>query len=296
MAGFGTRPVSKKCRIPILKSFVKTSRYFAMNTEPLVTSPFEKLRGKRALVTGGGGGIGRAICLALAGAGARVAVTDRDPSAAAAVALELGAQHLSTICDVTSSISVQDAFGFAATALGGLDIVCANAGVSTMNRVGDLSEDEWDFNMTVNAKGVFLTNQAAVRLWEGTGTSGVIVNTASVAGKVGAPLLAHYCASKFAVIGFTQSLAKEVAGAGIRVNCVCPGYVRTAMQSREIDWEAKLRGMTPGAVRAEYLSLTPLRRLEEPEDVADAVLFLASDSARFITGEALNVSGGAYMD
>jgi NAD(P)-dependent dehydrogenase (short-subunit alcohol dehydrogenase family) len=266
-----------------------------MNTEQSAPRS-DSLQGKRALVTGGGGGIGRAICLALARAGAHVAVTDRDLTAAAAVADELGGRHFSTACDVTSSRSVADAFGAAAAALGGLDILCANAGVSTMNRVRDLSEEEWDFNMTVNAKGIFLTNRAAVRLWEATKTPGVIVNTASVAGKVGAPLLAHYCASKFAVVGFTQSLAKEVAGVGIRVNCVCPGYVRTAMQSREIEWEARLRGMTPEAVKAEYLALTPLRRLEEPEDVADAIIFLAGDSAKFITGEALNVSGGAYMD
>jgi NAD(P)-dependent dehydrogenase (short-subunit alcohol dehydrogenase family) len=117
-----------------------------------------------------------------------------------------------------------------------------------------------------------------------------------VAGKVGAPLLAHYCASKFAVVGFTQSLAKEVAAHGIRVNCVCPGYVRTAMQEREIKWESGLRGISPEAVLAEYVTLTPMARLEEPEDVADTVLFLASDLSRFVTGEALNVSGGAYMD
>jgi NAD(P)-dependent dehydrogenase (short-subunit alcohol dehydrogenase family) len=124
----------------------------------------------------------------------------------------------------------------------------------------------------------------------------VIINTASLAGKQGAPLLAHYAASKFAVVGFTQSLAREVAGHGIRVNCVCPGFVRTSMQDREVIWEAKLRGMTPEAVREEYLALTPLGRLEEPEDVADAVVFLASDAARFVTGEALNVTGGVRMD
>ena len=267
-----------------------------MNADQSITRPSAVLQGKRALVTGGGGGIGRAICLALAAAGAQVAVTDKDPAAAAAVALEMGPGHLSTACDVTAASSVADAFDLAVAAMGGIDIVCANAGVSTMNRVGDLSEDEWDFNMNVNAKGVFLTNRAAIRLWQGNKAPGVIVNTASVGGKAGAPFLAHYCASKFAVVGFTQSLAKEVAGAGIRVNCVCPGYVRTAMQSREIEWEARLRALTPDEVRAEYLSLTPMRRLEEPEDVADAVIFLAGDSARFITGESLNVSGGAYMD
>jgi NAD(P)-dependent dehydrogenase (short-subunit alcohol dehydrogenase family) len=162
--------------------------------------------------------------------------------------------------------------------------------------VVDLSEAEWDHNFAINAKGVFLTNQAAVRHWLAAGVKGVIVNTASLAGKQGVPLLAHYAASKFAVVGFTQSLAREVAGHGIRVNCVCPGFVRTSMQAREVEWEAMLRGMTPEAVRAEYVALTPLGRLEEPEDVADAVVFLASDAARFITGEALNVTGGVRMD
>jgi NAD(P)-dependent dehydrogenase (short-subunit alcohol dehydrogenase family) len=124
----------------------------------------------------------------------------------------------------------------------------------------------------------------------------VIVNTASMAGKTGAPLLAHYAASKFAVVGFTQSLAKEVESFGIRANCVCPGYVRTAMQARELQWEGTLRGLTPEAVRTEYVSLTPLGRIEEPEDVADVVLFLASDLSRFMTGEAVCVTGGAWMD
>ena len=165
-----------------------------------------------------------------------------------------------------------------------------------MNRVVDLGEAEWDHNMAVNAKGVFLTNQAAVRYWLAHRVRGVIVNTASLAGKQGVPLLAHYAASKFAVVGFTQSLAREVAEHGIRVNCVCPGFVRTGMQEREVEWEAKLRAMTPDAVRAEYIASTPLGRLEEPQDVADTVVFLASDAARFVTGEALNVTGGVRMD
>jgi NAD(P)-dependent dehydrogenase (short-subunit alcohol dehydrogenase family) len=180
--------------------------------------------------------------------------------------------------------------------LGGLDILCANAGISSMHLVADLDEAEWDRNMAVNAKGVFLSDRAAVRRWLADGTRGVIVNTASMAGKIGAPWLAHYSASKFAVVGFTQALAREVAPHGIRVNCVCPGFVRTTMQERELAWEASLRGMTTNAVRADYIAQTPLGRLEEPEDVADVVAFLASDAARFITGEAVNVTGGARMD
>jgi NAD(P)-dependent dehydrogenase (short-subunit alcohol dehydrogenase family) len=254
------------------------------------------LEGRLALVTGGGSGIGRAIVAALAGAGARVFVTDKNGEAASAVAREFGGKPLSAALDVTDAAATAQIFDEAWKRLGGLDIVCANAGVSTMNPVVDLTEAEWDANMDVNAKGVFLTNQAAVRRWRQADRPGVIVNTASLAAKVGAPLLAHYSASKFAVLGFTQALAREVSKHGIRVNCVCPGFVRTGMQEREIVWEAKLRGMTPDAVREEYISLTPLGRIEEPEDVADIVLFLASDLSRFLTGEAVNASGGVSMD
>jgi NAD(P)-dependent dehydrogenase (short-subunit alcohol dehydrogenase family) len=254
------------------------------------------LEGKRALVTGAGTGIGAAIARMLAKAGARVCVTDVNEAAAKALAAEVGGGAIAERLDVTDAAETDRAFDGAIAAFGGLDIVCANAGISTMNRVVDLTEAEWDANMAVNAKGIFLTNRAAVRRWLAAGTKGVIVNTASMAGKTGVALLAHYAASKFAVVGFTQSLAKEVGASGIRVNCVCPGYVRTAMQERELAWEGALRNMTAAAVRAEYVALTPLGRIEEPEDVADVVVFLASDRARFMTGEAVCVTGGAWMD
>ena len=254
------------------------------------------LAGRRGLVTGAGTGIGRAIALALAREGARVAVTDLDLERARAVAGEIGAAAHAFPLDVTSADDTVRAFDQAEQALGGLDLVVANAGVSSMRRVVDLTEEDWDFNMDVNAKGVFLTNREAVRRFLASGAKGCIVNTASLAGKTGVPLLAHYAASKFAVVGFTQSLAKEVAARGIRVNAVCPGFVRSGMQDREIRWEAQLRGIEPEAVRREYISLTPLGRIEEPEDVAEAVVFLASDLARFITGESVNVTGGVLTD
>jgi meso-butanediol dehydrogenase / (S,S)-butanediol dehydrogenase / diacetyl reductase len=255
----------------------------------------DALAGRRALVTGGGTGIGRAIARALHRAGARVMVSDADEAGAAHVAADLGAGAFAVRLDVTVAADVQAGVAHAAAVLGGLDTVCANAGISTMARVIDLTEGEWDANMAVNAKGVFLTNQAAVRRFLADGTKGVIVNTASLAAKVGAPLLAHYSASKFAVVGFTQALAREVAPNGIRVNAVCPGFVRTGMQAREIEWEATLRHMTPDEVRADYVRQTPLGRIEEPEDVADVVAFLCSDGARFMTGQAINVTGGVYM-
>jgi len=256
----------------------------------------ELLTGRCALVTGAGSGIGRAIARAMAREGARVAATDLDLETAQFVAGEIGSQCAAFRLDVTSATEIESTFEKVEKTFGSLNIVVANAGVSTMRRVLDLTEEDWDFNMDVNAKGVFLTNREAVRCFLASGTPGCIVNTASLAGKTGVPLLAHYAASKFAVVGFTQSLAKEVARDGIRVNAVCPGFVFTSMQEREIVWEADLRGMTPQAVREEYVSLTPLGRIEQPEDVADTVVYLASDLARFVTGESVNVTGGVLTD
>jgi NAD(P)-dependent dehydrogenase (short-subunit alcohol dehydrogenase family) len=252
------------------------------------------LKGKRAIVTGGATGIGLAIASRLAEAGVKVAVADLDGPAARAAAEKIGG--LAGEIDVRSRASVERSFTALTAALGGLDILCANAGVSTMNPVVDLTDAEWDFNFDVNIRGVFLTNQWAVRHFLKASIKGVIVNTASLAAKSGAPLLAHYSASKFAVLGFTQALAREVAAQGIRVNCVCPGLVKTGMQSREVAWEAKLRNMSPQAVYDEYIAMTPMGRIEEADDVAKTVVFLASDLAGFVTGEALNVTGGVRMD
>jgi meso-butanediol dehydrogenase/(S,S)-butanediol dehydrogenase/diacetyl reductase len=252
------------------------------------------LHDRRALVTGAGTGIGRAIALALARHGASVCVTDLDAGRAAATAEAIGPAAFALGLDVTDAAAVANVFAAAHGRLAGLDLVCANAGLSTMRPVVDLTEADWDVNMNVNAKGVFLTDREAVRSFLRDGVKGTIVNTASLAAKVGALLLAHYSASKFAVVGFTQALAREVAGKGIRVNAVCPGFVRTGMQAREIVWEAELRGLTPEQVVREYVAQTPLGRLEEPEDVADVVVFLSSDAARFMTGQAINVTGGVY--
>ena len=254
-----------------------------------------KFDGKRVIVTGAGAGIGRSIALAFANHGARVAVGDLNLDSAHAVADEIGRGADAFRVDVSQRGSVEPAFAEVFARFGGCDILASNAGVSTMARAVDLTDEDWDFNFRVNTRGVFLTNQIVARRLLADGGGGAIINTASLAAKVGAALLAHYSASKFAVLGWTQALARELAPHGVRVNAVCPGFVRTSMQSREVVWEAQLRGLTPEAVIADYIAQTPLGRLEEPDDVADVVLFLASDAARFMTGQGINVTGGVYM-
>lgn len=255
----------------------------------------ESVPGGVVLVTGGGAGIGEAICRTLANRGWRVAATDIDLEAAERVAAAINGIGLRL--DVTDPGSISAAADAAEAALGPIDAWISNAGVSTMARFVEITPADWDLNLAVNAKGPFLCGQEAARRFIARGVPGIIVNTASMAGKRGAaPFLAHYVASKFAVVGLTQAMAAELAPMGIRVNCVCPGYVATGMQDRELQWEADLRGLRVHAVRELYLEDTPLRRIETPEDVAGVVAFLVSPDASFITGEAIAVNGGAFMD
>jgi NAD(P)-dependent dehydrogenase (short-subunit alcohol dehydrogenase family) len=253
-----------------------------------------------ALVTGAGGGIGAAIARRLGRDGYAVAVTDLDEDAARRVAAEIveaGGRARAWRVDVTDKNSARAALGSAVEGFGPLVAWVSNAGVSSMRPFVDLTEEDWDSNLEVNAKGPFLCGQVAARRFIEQGRGGVVVNMASMAGKRGAaPYLAHYVASKFAVVGLTQAMALELAPHGVRVNSVCPGYVATAMQERELAWEAELRGTTPEAVREDWVADTPMGRLETPEDVAGVVAFLVGPDARFVTGEAVAVNGGAHMD
>lgn len=264
-----------------------------MTTLDSVHAHYPDLQGKIAIITGGATGIGFAIASTLAGQGMSVAIGDINEEAAQNAAASLGQGHVAFQLDVSSRKSVEAGFHWVEKTLGDYHLLIANAGVSTMQKSLELTDKDWDFNFDVNARGVFLTNQIAARKFVAR-QSGTIVNTASLAAKVGAPLLAHYSASKFAVLGWTQALARELAPDGIRVNAVCPGFVKTGMQSREVQWEAELRGITPEEVIQDYIRQTPLGRLETPEDVADVVAFLSSDAARFMTGQGVNVTGGVY--
>ena len=248
-----------------------------------------------AVVTGAGSGIGAAIARELSRRGSHVVVTDRDAEAADRVARKVSGE--ARRLDVTDGAAIAAVADAVAAAHGGIDAWISNAGVSRMTPFLDVDEDQLAQTLAVNLTGVFLCGQAAARAMVRTGRPGRIVNVASMAGKQGrVPFLSDYVASKFGVVGLTQAMAYELAGHGILVNSVCPGYVDTPMQERELEWEAGLSGTSPEAVREAWIADTPLRRLQEPKDVATAVGFLLSEDASFITGEALAVNGGAFMD
>lgn len=253
----------------------------------------KRLDGRVALVTGAGNGIGQAIATTLANDGALVGISDLDLDAAREVSGGIDGS-LPLQLDVTSAESAKAAVAKLTAELGPIDILANNAGVSTMAPLWELTEREWDFNFDVNAKGVFIVTQAVIPGMMERKT-GSIVNTASMAGKKGVPLLSHYAASKWACIGFTLSCARELGPFGIRVNCVCPGYVATSMQERELIWESGARAMSIEAVMEEYVSQTPLGRIQTPEDVARVVAYLASDDAEFLTGAAIDITGGSHL-
>jgi len=253
-----------------------------------------KLTDKITIVTGASQGIGRAITLRLAREGASLVIGDIDVKAAEKVAREVkdgGTEALVMKVDVTKAEEVNKVIGEIAEKFGRIDILVNNAGISSMALVVDLKEKDWDANMKVNAKGVFLCSRAVARQMIKQ-KSGKIINNASLAAKKGALFLGHYAASKFAVLGLTYTMALELAPHGITVNAVCPGIVETGMIKREWKWEGDLRGMTADQVREEVLSTIPLGRLAQPEDIAAVVAFLASKDADYMTGQALNINGG----
>jgi meso-butanediol dehydrogenase/(S,S)-butanediol dehydrogenase/diacetyl reductase len=253
------------------------------------------LDGKIALIVGGGRGIGAGIAMSLAKAGADVLIADFDADLAGGTAAEierLGRRSAAITVDVRDPASVQAMIATVERDFGKLDIAVNNAGIVSLGSVAELTVQQWDDLMTINLRGVFLCCQAELALMR-KGGSGRIINTSSIAGKIGFPDLAHYTASKFGVIGFTNAFAKEVAREGITVNALCPGIVGTGMwrgdtglsgrwaqdgESEEQSWERH------------QSALLPQGEAQTPEDMGQLAVFLAS--APHVTGQAMAVDGG----
>lgn len=243
-----------------------------------------RLENKAAVVTGAGSGIGRASALALAREGARVAVVDIQDAAGQETAQairEQGGEALYLRADVSSAEEVQGMVARAIEQLGGLDILHNNAGISVRLPVADQDEEGWDRCLRINLKSVFLCCKHAIPHMQAKG--GSIINTSSVTGVVGVRNRAAYSTSKGGIVILTKNMALDYARFGVRVNCVCPGFVRTPLMDGLVKDPERLRKIT---------ALHPLGRLGTPEDVAHAVVFLASEESSWITGHALVVDGG----
>jgi NAD(P)-dependent dehydrogenase (short-subunit alcohol dehydrogenase family) len=252
------------------------------------------LDGKVAIVTGGGSGIGAGIVRVLAREGADLVISDLSLEAAQRVAGEAGGSALALQHDVTSWDSCQELARRVLADKGRIDVLVNNAGVSKSVPFHELDEAEWDRVNDVNAKGVFLTTRAIVKhMMERR--SGRIINISSMVGKEAIPLFVHYCASKFAVLGITQGLAKELAPYDINVNAVCPGVVSTPLWEPLLDQLARNKGISREEAFAEFVAGIPLARPQEPEDIGEVVAFLASDRARNMTGQGINVTGGMQL-
>jgi len=258
----------------------------------------KRFEGKVALVTGGSRGIGQAIAERFAAEGARVCVAANEESvhATAEAMRRTGATVVSVVVDVTRKDEVQAMYERVAQELGEVDISVQNAGVITVARLEDMTEAEWDKILAVNTKGVFLCCQeAALRMRRG-GKKGRLINTASGQARQGFIYTPHYAASKFGVLGITQSLAKELAPTGITVNAFCPGIIATDMwQYNDAAWGKLLGNYQPGELMAEWVANIPMGRAGTGADVAGLVAFLASDDAAYITGQTINVDGGMFM-
>ena len=249
-----------------------------------------RLSGRNAVITGGAAGLGLAIAHAFTTEGASVALVDIDAARAEASAADLagaGGRAIGIAADVTNSDAVDAAILRARSELGSLDVLVNNAAVAGFGGVDSTSLEAWERVLAVNLTGTFLVSRAVVPVMLEQGR-GAIINLGSIAGLVGVAGMAAYSATKGAIVSLTRQMAADYSGRGIRVNCICPGIVPGTEMGRTV-----LEVVDPDAdARARRLAKYPIGRLAQPEDVAAAALFLASDEAGFVTGIALAVDGG----
>lgn len=245
---------------------------------------------RRVLITAGANGIGLVMARAFAALGDRVRVTDVDEAAVAA----LPAGIRGTVCDTASEAAMDLLFADIAQEWGGLDIAVANAGIKGPTAaIEEMPLEGWHQCLGVNLDGAMLVARGAARLMKPE-RQGVIIFISSTSGLYGTPFRAPYVAAKWGVIGLMKTVAMELGTHGIRANAICPGSVNGPRIDRVIEAEAAAKGMTPQAVRQGYASGTAMKRLTEAQDVADMAVFLASDGARMVTGQALAVDGMTY--
>jgi meso-butanediol dehydrogenase/(S,S)-butanediol dehydrogenase/diacetyl reductase len=257
-----------------------------------------RFEGKTVVVTGGSRGIGAAIARRFAREGAKVLISANEAAAeiVAADIVAQGGKAAAFIADVTKKTEVAALYDEAERTFGAVDVSIQNAGVITIARIEDMTEIEWDKVMAVNTKGVFLCCQQAIMRMRRRRRGGRLINTASGQARQGFIFTPHYAASKFGVVGVTQSLAKEVAKESITVNAICPGIIDTDMWAyNDLAWGRLLGDYKPGELMAEWVRNIPMGRAGTGEDVAGLVAFLASDDAAYVTGQTINVDGGLIM-
>ena len=256
------------------------------------------LTGKVAVITGASRGIGAAIARRLAGDGAAVVLSANEAIVHdVARAIEAaGGRAASVEADVTSASDVARLYDVAEEKFGRVDISVQNAGVITIARIEEMTEAEWDKVLAVNTKGVFLCCREAIGRMRKHKQGGRLINTASGQARQGFIFTPHYAASKFGVIGITQSLAKEVAKEAITVNAFCPGIIETDMWAyNDAAWGKLLGDYAPGELMREWVANIPMGRAGSGDDVAGLVSFLAGPDAAYITGQTINVDGGLIM-
>lgn len=249
----------------------------------MIGKPMFDLSGKTALVTGASGGIGSAIAKALAAQGARVALSGTREEALKAVAAEIACDPVILPCNLSDPEAVDGLVPSAIEALGQLDILVNNAGVTRDNLAMRMKDDEWNDVIRINLEAAFRLVRASLRPMM-KARSGRIISITSVVGATGNPGQVNYAASKAGLVGMSKALAQEVASRGITVNCVAPGFIRSAMTDE-----------LPDAQKETLMARIPAGKLGEGDDIAAAVIYLASDEAAYITGETLHVNGGMAM-